>query len=99
MFENIRNNIREMTRRLEYVMTVHAVEEMENDGLTILDIENVIFSGEITERQKDYDTGEWKYLINGQSLDEHETIVVAKLSGTGKLVIITVFFQGDEHTN
>jgi Domain of unknown function (DUF4258) len=52
MFEKIRNKIREKIRSLEYVMTIHAEDEMENDGLSIFDIENGILTGEIIERQK-----------------------------------------------
>lgn len=36
-------------------------------------------------------TAEWKYRINGQTVDAGEVEVVAKLSPTGKLVIITVY--------
>ena len=43
------------------------------------------------ERQKDRDTGEWKYLIEGKTLAGDVLVVVAKLSITGKLVIITVY--------
>ncbi|GEM_PF-2122571 len=45
----------------------------------------------IIERQKDQITKEWKYLIEGESFLSDLTIVVAKLSVTGKLVIITVY--------
>jgi hypothetical protein len=45
--------------------------------------------GKILERQKDKDTAEWKYRINGKSLSGGEVEVVTKLSPTGKLVIIT----------
>lgn len=40
MFERIRDKMREQIRSLEYVMTTHGEEEMENDNLSILDIEN-----------------------------------------------------------
>jgi len=39
-------------------------------------------------------TDEWKYLVRGYSLSSDKIIVVAKLSRTNKLVIITVY--GDE---
>ncbi len=44
-------------------MTVHGVEEMEADGLTVFDIERSILTGEIVGRQKDRVTGEPKYLV------------------------------------
>ena len=73
--------------------TDHAEEEMNDDGLTIFDVEHVILTGEIVERQKDRDTGEWKYLIEGQTEVGEVVIVVTKLSLTGKLVIITVYVE------
>jgi hypothetical protein len=37
------------------------------------------------------DTAEWKYKVNGQTISGDEIEVIAKLSPTGKLVIITVY--------
>jgi len=45
----------------------------------------------ILERQRDKDTAEWKYKVNGQTISGDEIEVIAKLSPTGKLVIITVY--------
>ena len=72
-------------------MTLHAEEEMNDDGLTIFDVERCILTGEILERQKDKVTTEWKYRIRGETVNGGEVEVVAKLSPTGKLVIITVY--------
>jgi len=99
MFEQIRDRIREKIRSLEYVMTIHAEEEMENDALSIFDVENGILTGEIIERQKDRETDEWKYLLAGKTLDDADIVVVAKLSLTDKLVIITIYFEGYEYEN
>ncbi len=99
MFEQICDKMREKIRSLEYVMTIHAEEEMENDALSIFDVENGILTGEIVERQKDRETGEWKYLIAGKTLDDARIVVVAKLSLTDKLVIITVYFENYEYEN
>lgn len=78
-------------RRREYIMSIHADEEMNDDCLTIFDVERCILTGKILERQKDKVTAEWKYRVNGKSLVGGEVEVVAKLSPTGKLVIITVY--------
>lgn len=78
-------------RTRHYVMTLHAEEEMGDDALTIYDVESGLLTGEIIERQKDRHTGEWKYLVQGQTLAESDVIVVGKLSVTGRLVIITVY--------
>ena len=91
MFDRILKEMRDKIRRREYIMSIHAEEEMNDDDLSIFDVEGCILAGKILERQKDKVTAEWKYRINGQSLSGGEVEVVAKLSPTGKLVIITVY--------
>lgn len=91
MFERILNQLREKVRTRQYVMTLHADEEMDEDGLTIFDVESVILSGKIIERQKDQVTGEWKYLVKGESLAGESVITVTKIGPTGKLVFVTVY--------
>jgi len=83
--------MRGRARARQYVMTLHAEEEMSDDDLTILDVEESILTGEIIEGQKDAETGEWKYLVKGQSAAGDEIVVVTKISFTGKLVLITVY--------
>ena len=63
MFDRILNKIKEKIRTRKYVMTTHAEEETDDDGLTIFDIEHCLLTGEITECQKDRETGERKYLV------------------------------------
>ena len=91
MFERILSRMREKVRERQYIMTLHAEEEMNEDGLTIYDVERGILTGQISERQKDKMTAEWKYLIRGQTVEGREIELIAKLSPTGKLVIITVY--------
>jgi hypothetical protein len=91
MYDRILKRMREQIRTRQYVMTLHAEEEMDDDGLSIFDVERGILTGGIIERQKDRVTAEWKYLIKGQTIAGDPIIVVAKLSVTGKLVIITVY--------
>ncbi len=91
--------MRDLIRSLDYVMTIHGEEEMENDGISILDVENAVLTGEITERQREDVTSEPKYLITGKTLDDLAITVVAKLGFTGKLVIITVYLELDEYEN
>ena len=91
MYSRILKRMQEKIRTRQYVMTLHAEEEMENDDLSIFDIERCILTGEITERQKDTVTKEWKYVIEGQSVSGDQVGTVSKLSLTGKLFIITVY--------
>lgn len=91
MLEKILKILRDKIRTRQYVMTLHAEEEMDNDSLTIFDVEHCILIGKIIERQKDKATGEPKYRVHGQALSGTKIEVITKLSPTGKLVIITVY--------
>ncbi len=91
MYEKILEEICYLIRSKRYVMTLHAEEEMADDDLTIFDVEHVILTGKIIERQKDNTSYEWKYLIEGNTLNIKIATVVAKISLTQKLVVITVF--------
>ena len=91
MFNEILQRMREKIRSRQYVMTLHAEEEMSEEGLTIYDIEQGILTGEILERQRDRVTAESKYRIRGTTVDGGEVEIITKLSPTGKVVIITVY--------
>jgi hypothetical protein len=91
MFDRILKRMRELIRTRHYVMTVHAEDEMSADGLGIYDLESVVLSGQIRERQKDRTSLEWKYLIKGKSLAGQSITVVVKIGPTDKLVFITVY--------
>jgi uncharacterized DUF497 family protein len=91
MYDRILRRIRERVRTRRYVMTLHAEEEMDDDGLSIFDVERGILTGKVIERQKDRVTAEWKYLVEGESISGDSIVIVAKLSVTDKLVIITVY--------
>lgn len=91
MYERILQQIRDKIRTRRYVMTIHAEEEMDDDNLSIFDVESIVLSGKIHERQKDTETAEWKYLITGETLAGEKATVVGKLGVTEKLVIITVY--------
>jgi len=91
MFDRILKRMRDRIRSRRYVMTLHAEEEMDADGLTIYDVERGILSGKIVRRQRDEGTREWKYRIRGRTIDGIEVEVIAKLGPTGKLVVLTVY--------
>jgi hypothetical protein len=82
---------RELIRSLSYVVSVHAAEELEDDNLTILDLESIILTGEIVERQRDAQTREIKFLIRGFTLEGAAAETAVKLGPTGRLFIITVY--------
>lgn len=51
MFDRILKTMRDKVRTREYVMTLHAEEEMDADGLSIYDVENALLTGKIMGRQ------------------------------------------------
>ncbi|MBW4476128.1 MAG: DUF4258 domain-containing protein [Tolypothrix brevis GSE-NOS-MK-07-07A] len=87
MFDKILQSMQDKIANQQYVMTIHAEEEMSDDGLTIYDIEQGILTGEILERQKDRLTGESKYRIRGTTVEDGEVEIIAKLGITGKVVM------------
>jgi uncharacterized DUF497 family protein len=86
--------MRDKVRRRQYVMTLHSDEEMDNDGLSIFDVESAILTGTIIERQRDRKSRESKYLVRGETVDGAQIVVaVTKFGRTGKLVIITIYVE------
>ena len=93
MYKKIVLLFREKIRTREYIVTVHADEEMNADEFSIFDIEHCILTGVIKDRQRDKHTGELKYVVTGKSISGVKMNIVGKISSTGKLVIITVFTE------
>jgi len=93
MYDRILKRMREKIRTSQYVMTLHAEEEMNDDELSIFDIESCILTGEITEHQKDKATEEWKYVVEGQSVAGDKIGAITKLSLTGKLELSSLRSQ------
>jgi hypothetical protein len=83
--------LRHLIRTLSYVVSTHAADELEDDNLSILDLENIVLTGAIIERQRDRATRETKYVIHGATLQGIAGEVVAKVGQSGKLVIITIY--------
>lgn len=83
--------IRECVRSLNYVVSLHASEELDDDNLTILDLENILLTGEIAERQRDRQTREVKAVVRGSTLAGHEAEAVVKIGPPGTLFVITVY--------
>ena len=91
MYPRILKRLRNLILNSEYVVTVHAYDEMTADDLTIWDVESVFLTGEVVERQRDVSTSESKYRVRGTGLDGTPVEVIAKCAITGKLVVITVY--------
>ena len=68
---------------------------MGEDDLLTEDVEHVILTGSIVERQIDRATRERKYVIVGRDLAGGPVGLVAKIGAAGKAVVITVY-RGEE---
>ena len=85
------NRLRDLIRSLNYAVSIHAAEELEDDNLTILDFENIILTGAIVERQRDRQTREVKYIVRGDTLSGVPAEAVVKNAPDGNLFAITVY--------
>jgi hypothetical protein len=72
-------------------VSIHAAEELEDDNLSILDLENIILTGAIVERQRDRQTREVKYIVRGHTLSDAPAEAVVKIAPAGNLFVITVY--------
>ncbi len=94
VFDRILEEMRGKVRGGRYVMTLHAEEEMDADGLSVYDVESAVLTGKIVERQLDRPGGNRKYVIRGLPAEGNDTVVVvAKLGPTGKVVFLTVYVE------
>ena len=87
MLRRIRRSIAES----EIVISIHALEELDSDGFTGVDVECCVLTGAIVERQRDLGTAEWKYVIQGRSTSGEECVVVVKWTPTGRVRVLTAF--------
>ena len=72
-------------------MTIHAVEEMAEDDLDLLDIEEAVLNGQVVRRGK-HDRRGTKYTIVGLALDGERLVgVVGRFHGIDRFLIITVY--------
>ena len=91
MFERTLGRVRFAILSGQYLLSIHALEEMAEDDILTEDIENVILAGKIVERQIDRATRERKYVIIGRDLAGDPVGVVVKIGAVGKVVVITVY--------
>lgn len=74
-----------------YDLTQHAVEELADDDLDILDLESAVAAAILLRVQTDDARGA-RYTVAGPSVDEQRRIgVVGRFTDEGRFVVITVF--------
>ena len=85
------SHLRHLIRTLSYVVSSHAADELEDDNLTVYDLENIILTGQIVERQRDRATRETKYVVHGSTISGQAGEAVVKVAHSGKLFVITTY--------
>jgi hypothetical protein len=85
------NRIGNLIRSLNYAVSIHAAEELDDENLTVLDLESIILTGAIVERQRDRQTREVKYIVRGNTLSDLPAEAVVKIAPDGTLFVITVY--------
>lgn len=93
LYPRILERFRSRIRERRYVITLHALDELDEDALSVFDVERAILTGEIVERQRDQTTRERKYLVRGRAVDGRQIVVVSKLGATDKLIVITAWLM------
>ncbi|WP_216087497.1 DUF4258 domain-containing protein [Nostoc sp. PCC 7524] len=89
------DRIREKIRLRQYDMSAHAMEEMAEDMLTILDVEEAVLTGQVIRVEKDDPRGT-KYIVVGTALDQQTPVgVVGRFASSGRYLIITVYEVSD----
>ena len=91
MFDRVLRRLHARIEAGDYVVTTHADDEMDDDGLSVFDLESAVLNGTIVERQRDRETQEQKYVVRGEGTDGSAIGVVVKFSVTGRAVVLTVF--------
>ena len=93
MAQSTISQCRHLIRTLNYVISTHAAEELEDENLSILDLENIILTGRIKERQRDAKTREIKCVIAGITLDGAAAEAIVKIGVTGRLIVVTAYLN------
>ena len=74
------SHLRHLIRTLNYIVSTHAAEALEDDNLNILDLETIVPTGQII-------------VIAGVTREGAPAQVVVKIGSTGRLVVITVYLD------
>lgn len=93
MSAEILARIRSAVREKRYQMTDHALEEADDDDLTLDDILDVLLNGDLDSTYTDDPRGP-RYVIRGD-VDEDEVDVVCRFRHDGTLLIIVTVYVVD----
>ena len=92
MYPRVLDRIRALVRQGEYILSVHAENEMADDRFTEQDLEAAILNGRIARRERDR-IGRAKYVIEGTALDWRGMAAVAQFFQTRQLIVIVTAYE------
>ena len=92
MYPRVLDRIRALVRRGEYILSIHAENELADDQFTEQDLEAVIINGKIIRRERDR-IGRPKYVVQGTALDRRGMTAVVQLLQTRQLVVIVTTYE------
>jgi len=91
MSRRLLETIRDAIVRGDYDLTRHAVDEMAEDNLSLLDVECAVLDGEIVKTETDDPRGP-RYTIVGLAENKRTEVgMVSRFTETGIYLIITVY--------
>lgn len=91
MLSHTLDRIERVVAKGDFVVTLHADEELRADRLTGQELRSALLSGHIVERQLNEGSGESKFRIRGRTHFGAEVEVICRLSPRQKVIIITVY--------
>ncbi|MCK4326787.1 DUF4258 domain-containing protein [bacterium] len=89
---NVLQRIRQAIREQKYRISTHANEEMAEDSLIANDVENIILTGEISQKFT-HDLRGTRYEVFGEALDHRPAYAVCRFLLSGVLLIITAYTE------
>lgn len=92
MYPRILAKIRALVKRGDYILSIHAENELADDNLDELDLEAAILNGEIIRRERD-PIGRAKYVIEGTTLDGKDLTAVAQFFQTRQIVVFVTAYE------
>ena len=92
MYPRILARIRALVRRGDYILSIHAENELADDYLNEQDLEAAILNGTIIRRERD-PIGRAKYVIEGQTPGRKGLTAVVQLFQTRQLVVIITVYE------
>jgi len=87
------DRLRSKIRDGRLLVPFHAANELDDDEISVLDVEQIILTGDVFKRQRDPKTRERKYLVRGETLAGEAACCVVKIGPTGAIVLITAWVE------